>query len=67
MPPSTARGAYIIGKTGSFECPTIAAVDQHVGKLAAQLPSATVAQWRRIWHDIDLLLERRTSLVKAAA
>lgn len=59
------RHRFVIGKLGSYECATVSAIDQHVGRLAAQLQAGDAAQWRRIWHDVDLLLDKRSTLTKA--
>lgn len=62
MPPSTAD-AYMIGKLGSYDVPTIAKVDAAIRELTAAIPAASQGRRRRIWADIDQLLERRLGMV----
>ena len=66
MPPSTAD-AYMIGKLGSYDVPTIAKIDAAIVKLTAQIASADRTRRERIWADVDALLERRSVLTLEAA
>jgi hypothetical protein len=53
----------VIGDRGrSYPCPSICAVDQHIGRLYRQIE--VEAAWlpelvEELWADIDLLLDRR--------
>jgi hypothetical protein len=66
MPPSTAD-AYMIGKLGSYDVPTIAKIDEAIVKLTARITSTDRARREWIWADIDALLERRSVLTLEAA
>lgn len=66
MPPSTAD-AYMIGKLGSYDVPTIAKIDEAIVKLTAQIATADRARRGRIWADVDQLLERRSLKALEAA
>jgi hypothetical protein len=66
MPPSTAD-AYMIGKLGSYDVPTVAKVDAAIRELTAAIPAANQGRRRRIWADIDALLERRQIMTLEAA
>ncbi len=66
MPPSTAD-MYLVGKLGSYCCPTIAKVDEAIVKLTAQIESSDRARRERIWADVDTLLERRSLMTLEAA
>lgn len=66
MPPSTAD-AYMIGKLGNYDVPTIAKVDAAIRDLTARIPEANLTSRRRIWADIDQLLERRSVMTLEAA
>jgi hypothetical protein len=61
MPPSPAR-AYLVGKMGSYEVPTIQRVDSCLRELRHRLAAAGPQMVPRIWADIDLLLEHRARL-----
>ncbi len=66
MPPSTAD-AYMIGKLGSYDVPTIAKIDEAIVKLTAQIAAADQVRRERIWADVDALLERRSLMTLEAA
>jgi hypothetical protein len=58
------RRAYIIGRLGSYLTPTVEACDARLRLLAAMFRDAHLSEATaaRIWHDIDLILERRNEL-----
>jgi hypothetical protein len=58
------RRAYIIGRLGSYLTPTVEACDARLRLLAAMFRDAHLpeAKAARVWHDIDLILERRLEL-----
>lgn len=62
-PPARLRDHYVTGKVGAYLAPTPAAIDVHLRKLRLRLEKTGPAAHPMIWHDIDLLLERRATLV----
>lgn len=69
MPPSTTRDQYVVGRLGSYMCPTVAAVDGHLRVLRGRLrlnrpiPGPIDAGINaRLRDDIDRLLDRRREL-----
>lgn len=66
MPPST-TDAYMIGKLGSYDVPTIAKIDEAIVKLTARIASTDRARREWVWADIDALLERRQIMTLEAA
>lgn len=66
MPPSTAD-AYMIGKLGSYDVPTVAKIDEAIVKLTARIASTDRARREWVWADIDALLERRQLMALEAA
>lgn len=64
-PPSTARDMYVIGRTGSFACPTVSACDVWLTTLSQARGSADPKMRERLADDIDRVLERRLRLVVA--
>lgn len=58
---------YLVGKTGSYFVPTVDKVDAAIRELTARIPEANLTSRRRIWADIDQLLERRQLMTLEAA
>lgn len=65
MPPSTAA-AYLTGKLGTYDVPTIPRIDEAIVKLTAQIEAADWSRRERVWADIDSLLERRSVMTLEA-
>lgn len=67
MPSTAHHDSYFVGKTGSFHVPTVDKVDAAIRELTARIPEANLTSRRRIWADIDSLLERRQLMTLEAA
>lgn len=66
-PPSTTRDIYVIGRTGSFACPTVAACDEWLRTLSQAANSSKDPTMReRLRDDVDRVLERRQKLLVAS-
>jgi hypothetical protein len=61
----------IRGRAGIYPCPTVAAVDKHLARLAGARAALAAAgdplrsrQLLVFWHDIDQLLDARLKLAQ---
>lgn len=65
----TSRDPYVVGRLASYWVPTVGHVDAELMLLSVRLASAHGREAERLQHDIDQLLDRRSSMapVKEAA
>lgn len=66
MPPSTRLDRFVVGHFGSYEVPTVKAIDAELRKLWTRLDAAEPIARPRIRSDMDQLLERRILLQQEA-
>lgn len=62
-PPARLRDHYVVGKIGSYLATSPSVIDVHLRKLRLRLERTGPAAHPMIWHDIDLLLERRSRML----
>lgn len=70
------RQRYVVGRTGSFDCPTVEKIDVCLRALTLRLLGGTdvmvdtvainPVEYRTIWFDLDLLLDARLALTSLA-
>lgn len=66
MPPSARLDRFVVGHFGSYEVPTVKAIDAELKKLWAKLDAADPIARPRIRSDMDKLLDRRVQLQQEA-
>lgn len=63
MPPSSTR-EYLPGITGHYRCRTVREVEKHIGNLHSQIADASPERRAHLWWDIDLLIDRRSAMIR---